>query len=96
MLRSEYLLVMLAGLSLAGCAYTAPPPEIKSLYLGIGAPAPRPYTAQIDVFRQSGPPGSPYATIGELEVTTKRTDLSEREFLTYATEAARAMGGTAA
>jgi hypothetical protein len=91
MLRTQCLLVVLAGLLLAGCTI---PPAIKSMYLGSGTPTARPDSAQVDVFLRSEPPSRPYTSIGEVEISTGRERRSMEEMLTYARQDARKMGGT--
>jgi hypothetical protein len=71
------------------------PPNVKSMYIGSGTPSARPDSAQVDVFLRSEPPSRPYASIGEVEVSTLRESRSMEEMLTYARQEARKMGGDA-
>ena len=90
------VLPLVVAVLLAGCAASTPPPQVKSVYLGSGAPIARPDTSRIYAFRHSDCPSpSQYTVIGQVEVTTVRLDYGERELLSFAEAEALKLGGEA-
>ncbi len=71
------------------------PPRVRTTYVGVGKPVPRPRHARVEVFLAGNPPPRPSVVLGEVEVLTRSRNTSLDNLLEYAASEARKLGGDA-